>query len=87
MQADVHAGAQQHFLVVADFPSGFSDTAVRRLMSIAASGARCGVFTLIHWDTRVQAVADLVPDDLRKKAKDRDQIVAGFANFRKTLTK
>ncbi|MBI3882421.1 MAG: ATP-binding protein [Verrucomicrobia bacterium] len=54
-----------HFLVVADFPSGFSDTAIKRLVSIAASGARCGVFTLIHWDTRAQMPPDFVPDELR----------------------
>ncbi len=41
-----------HFLVVADFPVNFSETAVKRLLSIAASGARCGVYTLIHWDQR-----------------------------------
>ncbi|HYR57786.1 MAG TPA: ATP-binding protein, partial [Chthoniobacteraceae bacterium] len=37
-----------HFLVVADFPVNFSDTAARRLLSIAGSGARCGVYMLIH---------------------------------------
>jgi DNA segregation ATPase FtsK/SpoIIIE, S-DNA-T family len=41
-----------HFLVLADFPANFTDTAMRRLMKIAASGARCGVYTLIHWDKR-----------------------------------
>jgi hypothetical protein len=57
-----------HFLVVADFPSGFSETAARRLQSIATSGARCGVFTLIHWDER-QALPDgFVADDLRKSS-------------------
>ena len=41
-----------HFLVVADFPANFSETAAKRLQSIAVSGPRCGVFTLIHWDQR-----------------------------------
>ena len=41
-----------HFLVVADFPANFTETAAKRLLSIAASGARCGVYTLIHWDQR-----------------------------------
>ena len=41
-----------HFLVVADFPTNFSDVAINRLLGIAASGARCGVYTLIHWDHR-----------------------------------
>jgi len=32
-------------------------------------------------------LAGKFPDDLRKKAKNRDQIVTSFANFRKTFTK
>lgn len=32
-------------------------------------------------------LAGKLPDDLRKKAKNREQIVASFANFRKTFTK
>jgi hypothetical protein len=40
-------------LVVSDFPAGFTDEALRRLSSIAASGARCGVYTLIYQDTRL----------------------------------
>ena len=35
------------FLVIANFPSNFTEAAARRLLSIAASGPRCGVFTLI----------------------------------------
>lgn len=55
-----------HFLVVADFPEGFSETAVRRLQSIAISGPRCGVFTLIHWDKRQTPPDGFVPDELRQ---------------------
>lgn len=55
-----------HFLVVADFPAGFSETAVKRLQSIAVSGPRCGVFTLLHWDKRQTAPDGLVADELRK---------------------
>ena len=57
-----------HFLVVADFPVGFSETAVRRLQSIATSGPRCGVFILIHWDKRQTAPDGLVAEELRKSA-------------------
>lgn len=57
-----------HFLVVADFPAGFSETAVKRLQSIAASGPRCGVFTLLHWDKRQPAPDGLVADELRKSS-------------------
>ena len=55
-----------HFLVVADFPSNFSEIAVKRLQSIAVSGPRCGIFTLIHWDTRLEMPDGFVADELRK---------------------
>lgn len=32
-------------------------------------------------------LAGKIPEDLRRRAKDRDKIVEGFANFRKTITK
>ena len=41
-----------HFLVIADFPANFSEEAARRLSSIIHSGPRCGVHTLIAYDTR-----------------------------------
>ncbi|MEO6035585.1 MAG: FtsK/SpoIIIE domain-containing protein, partial [Verrucomicrobiota bacterium] len=57
-----------HFLVVADFPSNFSDTAARRLLNIANSGERCGVYTLIHWNQNQPQPADFLPDELRKSS-------------------
>jgi len=57
-----------HFVVVADFPTGFSEVAAKRLQSIATSGARCGVFTLIHWDRRKRLPQDFVPEDLRQNS-------------------
>ena len=55
-----------HFLVVADFPAGFTETAAKRLSSIAASGARCGVYMLLHWDRRLPLPQDFMPEELRK---------------------
>ncbi len=55
-----------HFLVVADFPAGFSDLAIRRLASIVASGPRCGVYVLLHWNRRLPQPPDLQPDMLKK---------------------
>ncbi|HEY5914680.1 MAG TPA: FtsK/SpoIIIE domain-containing protein [Verrucomicrobiae bacterium] len=71
-----------HFLVVADFPANFTDVAAKRLLSIAASGARCGVFTLIHWDRRQAMPQDFIPDELRKssfgvKTKGTSFVLAG----------
>jgi S-DNA-T family DNA segregation ATPase FtsK/SpoIIIE len=57
-----------HFLVIASFPVNFSDAAARRLRNIAASGARCGVYTLVHWDQRNAPPNDFVPDELRKNS-------------------
>ncbi len=66
-QADSVA-EKYHFLVIADFPANFSETAAKRLQSIAASGARCGVFTLIHWDSRQPPPDGFGPDELRKNS-------------------
>jgi len=41
-----------HVVVVANFPNNFSETAAQRLISIANSGPRCGVFTIISADTK-----------------------------------
>jgi ABC-type multidrug transport system fused ATPase/permease subunit len=68
---NAEAGAvaeKYHFLVIASFPANFSETAARRLRNIAASGARCGVYTFIHWDSRIAAPQDFVPDELRKNS-------------------
>ncbi|HEV2452964.1 MAG TPA: FtsK/SpoIIIE domain-containing protein, partial [Verrucomicrobiae bacterium] len=68
---NAEAGAvaeKYHFLVIASFPANFSETAARRLRNIAASGARCGVYTLIHWDSRIAPPQDFVPDELRKNS-------------------
>jgi len=55
-----------HFLVIASFPVNFSDVAAKRLRNIAANGARCGVYTLVHWDQRNAPLNDFVPNELRK---------------------
>ena len=57
-----------YFLVVADFPANFSEIAVKRLQSIAQSGPRCGIFTLVHWDQRQSMPDGSVPDELRKSS-------------------
>jgi S-DNA-T family DNA segregation ATPase FtsK/SpoIIIE len=42
------------FLVIADFPRNFNEETARRLSSIVHSGPRCGVHTLIAYDTRAE---------------------------------
>ena len=62
-----------HFLVVADFPANFTETAAKRLLSIAASGARCGVYMLIHWDQRQPLPPEFIPDDLQSQQRLPEQ--------------
>jgi hypothetical protein len=78
-----------HFLVIASFPVNFSDTAARRLRNIAASGARCGVYTLIHWDQRHALPQDFVPDELRKNSIGLVRTEKGFelSGWRKAGTR
>jgi ABC-type multidrug transport system fused ATPase/permease subunit len=57
-----------HLLVVANFPAGFTDAAARRLASIAATGPRCGVLTLMSTDTRLPKIPDFNLRDLEQGA-------------------
>ncbi len=57
-----------HFLIIADFPANLSENAARRLLRIATSGARCGVFTWILWDHRLPAPPSHLADELRKSS-------------------
>ncbi len=52
------------FLVIADFPNGFEGDAWRRLISIARTGARCGVYTLILRDIRQSLPPEMLIEDL-----------------------
>jgi len=69
-----------HFLVIAGLPAGFSETAMARLKSILASGPRCGVFVLVHWDRRQALPEGLTVEDLRKHCVRlvREKGVASF---------
>lgn len=78
---NAEAGAvaeKYHFLVIASFPANFTETAARRLRNIAASGARCGVYTFIHWDSRIAPPQDFVPDELRKNSVCLSRTDGGF---------
>ena len=55
-------------LVVANFPANFSEEAARRLVSIASSGARCGVHTLVSCDTKMNVPRNFDLADLRAHA-------------------
>ncbi len=55
-------------LVIANFPANFSEEAARRLVSIAASGSRCGVYTLISTDRRMKLPPNFELADLEAQA-------------------
>lgn len=70
-QYNEHAGEVAEpfqILVVANFPANFSDEAARRLVSIAASGARCGVYTLISMDDKLALPRNFDVTDLERQA-------------------
>lgn len=52
------------FLVVADFPTGFTEESARRLASIIESGPRCGVFVLMHHDPRSKLPETITKEDI-----------------------
>jgi hypothetical protein len=54
------------FLVIADFPHGFQGDAFRRLASIASTGSRCGVYTLVARDLRVPIAPGTNIDELER---------------------
>jgi ABC-type multidrug transport system fused ATPase/permease subunit len=51
-------------LVVANFPASFSEQAARRLLSIVSSGPRCGVYTLLSVDSKLQLPSGIQLKDL-----------------------
>ncbi|RYD49690.1 MAG: ATP-binding protein, partial [Verrucomicrobiaceae bacterium] len=67
---------KSRFLVIAGFPSAFSETACKRLLSIASSGARCGVHLLIQRDIR-QPVPDATLEDELRRACVRVSLQGG----------
>ena len=52
------------FLVIAGFPTNFNEDAARRLSSIIHSGPRCGVHTLIAYDTRGELPSGIDMEDV-----------------------
>lgn len=69
---NVHAGEVAEpfqILAIANFPANFSDEAARRLVSIAKSGAQCGVYTLISTDGKLKLPRDFDLADLEAHAE------------------
>ncbi|MBI2826099.1 MAG: cell division protein FtsK [Planctomycetia bacterium] len=73
-------------LVVANFPASFTEAAARRLLSIAASGPRCGVHLLLTVDSRLPALPGIRLADLQQHATvftaTNDQLAWQDADFK-----
>ena len=57
-----------HILVVANFPSGFGEEAAQRLMSIVTSGSKCGVYTLLSTDSKIELPRNFHLADLEARS-------------------
>ncbi|NLS96075.1 MAG: cell division protein FtsK [Planctomycetaceae bacterium] len=55
-------------LVIANFPSGFSEAAAKRLTSIVTAGARCGIYTIMNVDPKQRMPRDFHLSDLEAHA-------------------
>jgi DNA segregation ATPase FtsK/SpoIIIE, S-DNA-T family len=55
-------------LVVANFPANFGESAVRRLVSIINSGARCGVFTVLSLNAKSRLPRDFPRKEIEPHA-------------------
>lgn len=59
-------------LVVANFPTNFSESAARKLVSVATSGPRCGIYTLIMIDRKQKMPPNFNLSDLEVGAVHLD---------------
>jgi energy-coupling factor transporter ATP-binding protein EcfA2 len=66
--ADAEVPEPYRFVVVANFPANFTETSARRLASIAASGARCGVYTILSVDTKAPMPSNFSLAEIEKHA-------------------
>lgn len=53
-----------HFVVVAGFPTAFTEESARHLSSILTSGSRCGVRALVAWNPSISSPPTFDDDDL-----------------------
>ncbi|MEQ8849707.1 FtsK/SpoIIIE domain-containing protein [Botrimarina sp.] len=53
-------------LVIAGFPTNFTEAAAKRLVSLATGGPRCGVHTLLSVDSAARLPSDFRLDDIKE---------------------
>lgn len=76
-------------LIVLDFPVNFSETAARRLVSIARNGPRCGVYTIVVQDSAKKLPYQFNVADLDQTATviKSDEKLSAFSWIEKDLDK
>lgn len=57
-----------HILAIANFPAGFSEEAAQRLLSVVTSGSKCGVYSLISTDSKLELPRNFNLADLEANA-------------------
>ena len=73
-----------HFVVVAGFPTAFTEESARHISSILTSGPRCGVHALVAWNPAVAVPPSFDIDDLTNNC-ERFHIVGDTVQPRLTL--
>ncbi|QEG32985.1 FtsK/SpoIIIE domain-containing protein [Bythopirellula goksoeyrii] len=74
---NAHAGEVAepfHVIVVANFPAGLSDASIRKLKTIAATGPRCGVYTILSADSSLKLPADISMEEMLADAVHLDWV-------------
>ena len=66
--AEAEVPEPYRFVTVANFPANFTETAARRLASIASSGSRCGVFPILSVDTTQTLPSGFTLTDIESNA-------------------
>ena len=75
------------FLVVANFPHNFTDQAAKSLLSIAHSGARCGVYLLMSVDSKQPLPPNFPYDEIKRNAEFFRYEHGRFVNLDEDLRK
>jgi len=75
-----------HFVVVAGFPTAFTEESARHMASILTSGPRCGVHALVAWNPAIAAPPSFDIDDLTNSCQ-RFHVVSGTVQPKLTFSK
>lgn len=75
-----------HFVVVAGFPTAFTEESARHISSILTSGPRCGVHALVAWNPALAPPPSFDIDDLTNNC-ERFYVEGNFVQSKRTFSK